>query len=383
MDTNQENKIWILHACNRLSIGGVQAFLMNYYKNINHKDVQFAFCVQRDSELPYDQKILDLGGRIHMIPGMREHPFLYAKALKSILREHPEYRIIHAHMNQRNAVALIIAKLSGVPIRISHAHNTGAGLKLIDRLRFIFLQLILGLVATDFWACSNLAATYQYNKWTRKKKKIRIIPNAIDAAMYIYNEDKRGEMRKSLGLREEFVLGHVGNYSFQKNYSFLFKIFQKLLEKKPNSRLMLVGDGEQREFVLDKARKIGIEDYLLILGRRNDVPLLMQAMDVFCFPSNFEGLGIVAIEAQAAGLPTFVSKDVPSDINITDLVIQLGIENENDLEQWQEAICQTMSYNRKNRYKEIVASGYDIQSSAIELQQEYKRMYKRKKGANL
>lgn len=361
--SNIKEPIWILHLCNELTIGGDRSFLLNYYKHIDKSKIQFAFVVQRDYEYEYDSEIINMGGRIHKVNKLNKNLNSYTKDIKNILINHPEYRIVHSHMNHRNAVALSICKLFGVPVRISHSHNTGIKMNLMTQLRVNIFKKILRLVATDFWACSKSAAEYLYGN----SSDYKVIRNAIDSKKFTFSIEEREKIRKALGIKEEYIIGHVGNFSAQKNYRFIIDFFSKLPK---NFKLLLVGYGDLINDVKKLVSKYEIEDRVMFLGVRNDIPNLMQAFDAFVLPSLYEGLGIVAIESQAAGLPTYCSDGVPDDIEITNYATRIPLKS--SAEYWAEVILSNKNkMKRRNTFEEIKNSGYEITKNVILLEDLY------------
>lgn len=360
--TTKNKPIWVLHICNYLGVGGVQAFLMNYYRNIDKSKIQFAFAVQRDCNLEFDEEIIRMGGRIHKMPPMEKSLKSYNNSLKEIIKLHPEYKIVHAHMNHRNAVALSICKRLKLPIRISHSHSSGMNMNLFTRIRVGVFKYILRYVSTDFLACSKESAEYLYSD----KIQYEILNNAIISKMFTFSLEKRERVRKSLNITSEYVIGHVGNFSEQKNYKFLIDIFSQLNK---NSKLILVGIGELMQEIKDYAKKMEVSNRVFFLGERYDVPELMQAFDAFVFPSLIEGLGIVAIESQAAGLPTYCSSGVPMDVAITDLAVHIPISAA--VEEWVRIINSGKYIKRRSTHEEICKSNYDIGNNAKLLEDYY------------
>lgn len=359
MDLDQK-PIWILHICNTMDIGGDYTFLMNYFKNIDKNRVSFAFVVQREEDYEHDSEIYENNGRIHKVRPMNKNPILFMKDLFMILDNHPEYKIVHAHMNHRNGFALALCKLKKIPVRISHAHARGKSLPLMKAVRIKFLKFLIKIAATDLMACSIDAGKYLYGK-----NKFFIIRNAISLKDYTYSEEIRIKMRKSFSLTDELVVGHVGNFSAVKNYHFILDVFSNLPKE---SKLILVGDGALIQSVNDYAEELGIQERVIYTGVRNDVNNLMQAFDVFLFPSFREGLGLVAIEAQAAGLPVFCSNGIPREAAITkqfkSLPLEIGPSN------WAKEI-NLKAIDRIDTSSQIVKAGYDITEQVKVLEEYY------------
>ena len=198
----------------------------------------------------------------------------------------------------------------------------------------------------------------------------QIINNAIDVAAYSYDPEKCIEMRQKLGLENELIVGHVGRFNPQKNHPFLLDIFAVLLKKEPNAVLILVGGGEDMPKIQAKAQALGVAEHVRFLGIRSDVADLMQAMDVFVFPSLYEGLPVTMVEAQAAGLPCIISDKVPPECILTDgLVDALPLSAEP--EAWAEKMLEKREVPRTDRRSEIAAHGFDITTEAVKLQEFY------------
>jgi glycosyltransferase involved in cell wall biosynthesis len=370
-----EEKVCVLHTVGKMSVGGVQAFLMNYYKNIDTTKVEFGFAVQRDFSMDYDDEIKQLGGQIHMLPVMENNLMGYIRALKNLLREHPEYKIIHSHLNRRNLIPLAVAKMCGVPIRISHSHNIGLKRSLIKRVQEGFIKKLIKYYATEFFACSNSAGDYLYGSAFGKKSDFIVLKNAINTRNYLYNPDIEKKLKKEMKLEGKFILGHIGNFSQQKNYKFLLDVFKIVQCQKKDSVLLLIGDGYGREEIKEYVNELKLTDKVLFLGIRNDIPELLQAMDMFIFPSLFEGLGIVAIEAQAAGLKTLVSDGLPKEVNISTLIKQIPLSF--NAEVWAEEVLYEGNYVKKiNTFSDIANAGYDIKENAQWLLDYYLNKYK-------
>ena len=361
------DKIWILHACNRLSIGGVQAFLMNYYRHIDRDRIQFAFAVQRNEELSYDKEIIEMGGRIHYLPRMEDGALSYIKELAALLNEHPEYQIIHAHMNQRNAIALATAKARKVKIRISHAHNTCSYKTFVQKARYNLFKLIIAITGTHFWACSNAANECLHYP---EKKNTWILHNAIDITRFKYDEEVRSCIRTQYGIDpSKIVVGHVGNFSSQKNTGFLISLIRELPD---NFMLLLVGEGEEKDSLMRRCKNESLNNRVIFTGVQ-DSSIMYQAMDVFAFPSKFEGLGMVAIEAMTSGLQVIASSGVPEEVDISNSIIHLPIGEEN-IGLWKNAIINT-SYTRNGKASyEVRKAGYDVNYSVKELMARYEKL---------
>ncbi len=358
--------IRILHVVTYMGRGGLETMLMNYYRHMDRSLIQFDFLVHRDFEADYDREILSLGGQIHHISRLIPWSRRYREELKGFFRSHPEYRIVHVHQDCLSSVALQCAAECGVPVRIAHSHSAGA----VKNLKYPikrYYQKRIPRFATAMLACGK-----QAGDWMFGGAPYRIVPNAIAADAYVFDPGKARKKKKELELTDRLVVGHVGNFTPAKNHGFLLEVFQQLLQSRPDAVLVLAGDGEGRVAAMEAARTMGIGDRVLFLGSRRDVPELMQAMDVFVFPSLYEGLGIAVVEAQTAGLPCIVSSRVPPDAVLTNgSVVRLPLED--GAKAWAERALQMVDRPRYDRCQEIRDAGYDILTAAEKLQAAYIR----------
>lgn len=362
------NPIRILHVVTYMGRGGLETMLMNYYRHIDRKRVQFDFLTHRYFKADYDDEILSLGGMIYHLPRLVPWSPSYRKALNQFLSEHPEYRIIHVHQDCLSSIILKIAKKNNIPVRIAHAHSSSQDKNLKYPIKLWYKRNI-SKYATKLFACGDKAG-----QWMFGGAPYQVVNNAIDANNFTYNPIIREKMRKQLGLLDEVVVGHVGRFSQAKNHSFLLEIFAAFLLKRPKAVLLLVGQGESMAKIQSKVFEIGIAEKVRFLGSRNDVADLMQAMDVFAFPSLYEGLGMVTIEAQAAGLPCVVSEQVPPEAIVTDgLVGRCSLSTKPEV--WAEKLLEKCVTSRTDRRAEIVAHGFDITKEAMKLQEFYLQAY--------
>lgn len=358
--------IRILHVVTYMGRGGLETMLMNYYRNMDRTKIQFDFLVHRDFEADYDLEILSLGGKIYHVPRLNPFDRNYIKTIDNFFNIHNEYKIVHSHLDCMSGIPLKYAKKNGIPIRIAHAHTKSQDKNLKYPIKLVAKQMI-PQYATKLFACGNEAGSWMFHG-----RKFNILNNAIDAEKYQYNEKIRTKCREQLKLHNQLVVGHVGRFSPPKNHDFLIEIFYELLKKKPNSKLLLIGDGEGRKLIEKKAIRLGIKNQVLFLGVRSDVSQLMQAIDVFVFPSLYEGLPVTLIEAQAAGLPCLISNQVPLECKMTDLVHVKKLSDDASI--WADKILDLSKKERKNTMSYIKECGYDIHVNAQRLQSYYLRV---------
>lgn len=370
-----ENKtscpIRVLNLFTIMDRGGAETMVMNYYRNIDRTKVQFDFLVHREKRGAYDDEIESLGGRIYRLSPIYPQNFIkYKKELRVFFKEHPEYRIIHSHMSELGCFAFVEAERQGVPVRICHAHNAPHGFDLKMIMRTYFKKRMMPHL-THLFMCGVESGRWLFGK--NNENRFIMLNNAIDASAYTYDMAKRERVRGQLGLTNELTVGHVGRFTPQKNHPFLLEIFASLLKKSPDAVLLLVGGGEDMPAIRAKADSLGISEHVRFLGVRDDVADIMQAMDVFVFPSLYEGLGIALIEAQASGLPCVVSDTIPKEAYLTDLVIAEKLSLSPD--KWAEKILAVRDKPRTDRKNEITAHGFDITTEAVKLQEFYINAY--------
>lgn len=357
-------KLRVLQVVTHMDRGGLETMLMNYYRHMNREKVQFDFLTHRQERAAYDDEIEALGGKIYRLPRLVPWSKSYLAALNQFFDDHPEYKIVHVHQDCLSSVILKAAEKHGVPVRIAHSHNANQDKNLKYPIK-LWYRRDIPRYATNLFACGKDAGDWMFGN-----TPYQIINNAIDTAEYTYALTKRTEMRRQFGFADDLVIGHVGRFNPQKNHPFLLDIFAALLKKEPTATLLLVGGGEDMPKIQAKARELGIADHVRFLGVRSDVADLMQAMDVFVFPSLYEGLPVTMVEAQAAGLPCIISDKVPPECILTEgLVAVLPLSAGPEI--WAAKILEKKNLPRTDRRSEIAAHGFDITTEAVKLQEFY------------
>lgn len=354
------------------NLGGVESVIMNYYRKIDKKKIQFDFLCNTD-EVAYEDEIKLLGGTIYKITARSKNRKLYKQQMNSFFKENAKkYSAIWVNLcSLANIDYLKFAKKYGIKYRIIHSHNSQ---NMDSKLRGILHRInkiFIGKYATDFWACGDGAGKWFYNKKIMKSNKYLNITNAIDVNKFSYDEEVRNKYRKDLGIENKLVVGHVGRFHFQKNQEFLIDIFYEFHKKQKDSVLVLIGIGEDFDKIKDKVNFLGLTKSVKFLGMRNDVEKLMQAMDVFLFPSVFEGLGVVLVEAQASNLLVYASKDViPSVVKIMDERFKF-ISLSCPAEQWSNEIIKDLDKvktRKQDTTSSIKMAGYDITTETKKLE---------------
>lgn len=355
--------IRVLQIVTYMGRGGLETMLMNYYRCMDRSKVQFDFLVHRDFEADYDEEILAMGGRIYHMSRLIPWSGAYRKKLKNFFREHPEYRIIHVHQDCLSSVALQCAKECGIPVRIAHSHNKNQDINIKYWIKKRYMKQIPKF-ATDYFACGKDAGD-----WMFSGHSYHILRNAIDVSAYTYSPKKATHIREQLNVENKFVIGHIGRFDPQKNHSFLIDIFYNCAKSDRDARLLLIGDGKGRIRIQEKVKSLGLEEKVIFTGVRSDIADLLQAIDVFVFPSVYEGLGIAAVEAQAAGVPCVLSDNVPSECKMTKNVEYLSLKESPEV--WARHIIACKHIPHTDTYEDICKAGYDINENATKLQNFY------------
>ena len=360
--------IRVLQIVTYMGRGGLETMLMNYYRHIDRSKVQFDFLVHREFEADYDEEIKSLGGRIYHVSRLVPWSRKYKEELKQFFKNNPEHKIVHVHQDCLSSVALQCAKECGIPVRIAHSHNSNQDKNIKYLIKRHYMKQIPKF-ATDFFACGRDAGDWMFAGHTYK-----ILCNAIDSSIYAFAPEKAVTMRKQLHVEQNFVLGHVGRFDAQKNHTFLLDIFYECQKIIPNAKLLLVGDGEGKTQIQEKVKKLNLEAKVIFAGVRSDVPDLLQAMDVFVFPSLYEGVPVTMIEAQASGLPCVISDGVPEECIVTSGLVTTMKLLAGPCD-WASHIMERSNTNRENHLSEIKMAGYDIIMAARKLENFYLTKY--------
>ena len=360
--------IRVAHIIGKWVGGGVEAVVMNYYRHIDRTKIQFDFICDDDStNIPYDE-IKSLGGKVILIPPYQK-AFKYHKELKRVLKE-GKYEIVHSHINTLSVFSLFAAKCAGVPMRIAHSHSTTNKKEWKKNLLKQVLRPFSKLFATNYMACSELAGRWLFGDKTFDKGEVYILNNAIDLDKFAYSEAKRKSKRKEFGIKNDtLVIGHIGRFVEQKNHRFLIDIFDEVHKKNNNSVLLLVGQGPLEEEIKEKVNTLGLTDSVIFAGQRADVNELYSAMDVFVLPSLYEGLPVVGVEAQAAGLLCLLSNDMTKETKILEKTQIIGLNNPPSA--WAEIIINS-NHERHGVEKEFSKFGFNIHKEAGKLEKYYK-----------
>lgn len=303
----------ILQIVDHMGLGGIQAFIMNVYRNIDRSQIQFDFLVHKKEGNSYKDEIERLGGIMYFVPARNKGIIINRRSLDRFFKFHPEYKVVHLHESSLSYIEpLVAAKHNGVPIRVIHSHSTRMGNNIAHKILHLYNSQIIHKVATHYLACGEQAGLWMYGH-SKVKNKYQIVYNGINLKQFEFNENVREKIRNELGLQDSTVFCHIGRFDEVKNHSFLLDVFSEIVKNQPNSKLFLVGNGVLMEDIQKKSIKLGLQNNVLFLGFRNDIYKLVQAADAIILPSFYEGFPVCAIEAQASGLPFFMSDRVTKE----------------------------------------------------------------------
>lgn len=378
----------VIHVLGSTNLGGAESRIMDLYRNVNREEVQFDFLVHMNEkayrkaiqsvaepetlreEGYFDKEIKSLGGHVYAVPRFKIYNLLsYRKAIKQFFEKHQgEYQVVHGHMTSTASIYLPVAKKAGCPVTIAHARSAGVdhGIKgTITKL----LRKNLWRKADYLFTCSKLAAQAVFGH------EAIFFPNAIETDRFCYNSQMRSEIRKELGIDENtVVIGHVGRFHYAKNHEFLLNVFNEYRKINDNCKLLMLGDGPGFESQKELAKQLGIWDKAIFAGNKSDTEKYYSAMDVFVFPSRFEGLPGTVIEAQASGIPCMISDAIAEETKVTDLILWKSIDEEP--KEWAKCISELINPNadRKAYAETVKNAGFDVKTQAkhiAELYREY------------
>lgn len=383
----------ILHVLGKLDIGGAESRIMDLYRNMDRNKVQFDFVVHGDDKGYFEPEIEELGGRVYHVPKFRIYNLAeYKKAWETLLMEHTtrnsvggvcsEFDMLQGHMTSTAGIYLPIAKKCGIKTTIAHARSAGvdAGIKgYLTRL----MRMNLADKADYLFTCSELAAKSVFGSKAVEQGKTTFIPNCIDVETFKFDKEIRDEVRKKLGISDNFVVGHVGRFHYAKNHEYILRVFRDFLEDwevnddyPAGPILLLIGDGPRMAEMKAIALKYGIMEQVRFLGSQTDIAGFYDAMDYFLYPSRYEGLPGTVVEAQANGLRILMSDEICQEVIVTDLVTTMPIAGATDDWAGQLLLGATDSLADKElgrtRYNSIVRdAGFDVANQAKTMERFY------------
>lgn len=351
-----------------MNAGGAETFLMKVYRAIDRTKYQFDFCINAEGECFYEKEIISLGGKFYRIPPKSKSLGEFRKGLCKVVKENGYEYVLRITSSAMGFMDLKIAKKAGAKVCAARSSNSGDG----GTFKSLAAHTIGKILYTKFVdvkiAPSDLAAEYTFGKKAYKKGEVAILHNAVDVNVYKFSAAERKKIREEFGISEDVkVIGHIGRFSLQKNHTFLLKIYAEIFKKEPQSVLMLVGKGELEKQIKEEAEKLGIKNNVIFTGVRSDVPALLSAMDVFVFPSFYEGMPNTVIEAQATGLPCVISDAITREADVTGIVDYLSLKDERSV--WAEKSLEKIAEaaaektDRSSFGEKLVSRRYDVKST--------------------
>jgi glycosyltransferase involved in cell wall biosynthesis len=352
-----------------LHSGGKRNLIMEYYRHIDREKIQFDFICDSDSNGIPTEEIESMGGKVFLVAPYK-HIVPHMKETYRILKGN-KYPIVHAFDNTLNLFPMFLGWLAGVKIRISESISKGDKNEKKTLIKYA-LRPFSHWFATDFMANSIDCGKWQFGEETYRKGRIYIFKTVIDADKNAFDAGLRDNTRNKFGWNDKVVYGFIGRYVPQKNPLFLINIFHEISKKQENAVFVMVGFGELEEEMMKKVSAYGLTDRVYNLGRRDDIRQFYNAFDAFLLPSLYEGMPVVGIEAQCAGLPIFFSKNVTEETTASELAYYIGLEK--SPKEWSDLIISVVKEKmpeRRNYANEVKESGFDSRSEAIRLQQFY------------
>jgi glycosyltransferase involved in cell wall biosynthesis len=369
--------IRILQEVVLMNPGGVENLLMNLYRNMDREKVQFDFLVHRPQSGLYEEEIKDLGGKIYRTPSFSPfHYNSYKKEIIKVFKDHPEYKVLHAHADLNGWPVKFAAKC-GVPVRIAHSHNS----KTSFNLKYLFMkyqQKWIKDYTTHMFMCSTPAGVWSYGSEAVNSGKVLFVKNGIDTDKFKYNKEVRNIVRTELGAENKIIFGHIGRFTEQKNHRFIVEIFNEIHKKNSNTLLVLCGEGRLMNEVKNQVKQLDLQESVKFLGVRKDPERIYQAFDLFLFPSLWEGLPLTGIEAQTSGLPVLMSDVITDETIVTNNVKKYSLQS--SPADWADAaLAMVKDKERKDCSAVVKKAGFDIKATAAWLQDFYIKCYNQAK----
>lgn len=319
----KDEPIRVAQIMGKLWAGGVEMVVFNYYRAIDKSKIQFDFYYDADSTVEPPQDLIDMGARFYKLPPYQKLP-KYIRELKKHLKEN-QYLIVHSHLNTLSVFPLFVAWMSRVPVRIAHNHSVPAGKEIGRDTLKMFLRLFAKVFPTDYFACSEKAGRWMFGNKAFDSGRVFVLKNATDFSRFRPTYEKTEALKKKLGLKDKFVVGHIGRFTYAKNHNFLLDVFSKISAKRENAILLLVGDGELHQAIIDGIKEKGLDGKVVFAGQVSNPELYYSLADVIVIPSIFEGLSLATIESQIAGVPSVVSDAIPEEAVISNGVRRLKL----------------------------------------------------------
>lgn len=347
-----------------MNAGGAETFLMKMYRSIDRSKYQMDFCINTNNECFYEDEIKTLGGKIYRISAKSQSIKLFKNGLSDCIKSGNYKYVLRITSSAMGFMDLKIAKKAGAKICSARSSNSNDGKSIKAKAAHVLGKLLYRKYADVKIAPSDLAAKYTFGKKAYRRGEVHILHNALDLNVYSFDEQTRNHIRKEFSISDNVkIIGHVGRFMSQKNHSFLLDIFNEIHKQNQNTVLMLVGKGELEDKIKEKIKALNLEDSVIFTGVRSDIPALLSAMDVFVFPSFYEGMPNTVIEAQATGLPCLIADTITKEANVTGLVRYMPLKAP---EEWAKEALNMISDTRMQTKEIMIENGYDIESVSME-----------------
>lgn len=356
--------IRIAQIIGKMWAGGVESVVFNYYQVMDHSKIQFDIYYDSDSTIEPPMDLMEKGAKFYKLPPYQKI-WRYIPKLKMYMQR-GNYTIVHSHLNTLSVFPLYVAWKEGVPVRVAHSHSVPGGKDWIRNVMKMILKRASRLFATDYFACSEKAGRWLFGNKEFDSGNVTVINNAIDFSRFCVPIEKTDELKEKLEIREKFVVGHIGRFTFAKNHMKVLNVFKCIKNIQPDSILLLVGDGELHEKIMEKIEELKLSNNVICTGKVSDPQIYYSLMDVVVLPSFFEGFSLSAIEAQISGVPVIASEAVPNEACISDCFEIKSIKETDEI--WAKAAISISK--KKNRILEK-ADDYDINKCGVKLQKWY------------
>lgn len=342
-----------------MNAGGAETFLMKLYRKLDKSKYQMDFYVTDSNEGYYDKEILSLGGKIYRSVPKSKNLLKSLKNLANVVKKNNYKYVMRVSQHSLSTLELLVAKLNGADVLIYRSSNSKTGGGKINTLLHYFFKWMSIRIPNIKIAPSTEAAEFMFGKNCIINKNAKILKNGIPLELFQFDEKKRNKIRNEFKIEEKFVIGHVGRFSEQKNHYYLLDVFSEIVKLNNDSVLLLVGNGNLENKIKERVKRLGLENQVVFAGTRSNIPEILMAMDVFIFPSFFEGLPNSVIEAQATGLPCLISDTITSEVKIIDEVKFMSIKEQPS--NWaKEALTMTRNNEIENIRNKFIRNGYDI-----------------------
>ena len=354
----------ILCILSGMNAGGAETFLMKMYRSIDRSNYQMDFCINTPNECFYEDEIKTLGGKIYRIPAKSQSLKAFKNGLSDCIKSGDYKYVLRITSSAMGFMDLKIAKKAGAEICSVRSSNSNDGNALKSKIAHFLGKIFYRKYVDVKIAPSDLAAKYTFGKKAYRRGEMHILHNALDLNVYNFDEQARKNIRNDFSISDNVrIIGHVGRFSKQKNHTFLLDVFNEIHKKNSDTVLMLVGKGELEDKIKEKIKALNLESCVIFTGVRSDIPALLSAMDVFVFPSFYEGMPNTVIEAQATGLPCLIADTITKEANVTGLVRYMPLKNP---EEWAKEAINMVSDTRMQTKEILIEKGYDIESISKE-----------------